>query len=766
MAGGLPPRQRSAIVRVAGLGVVNAMVFQEVLSAYDPRVKTLKKVLAEPAPDLASALIAHWQFILDEINYYPIFQMAAEVLRAIPSSPDIEKALRFQAERALNIVSQRAALRHDLMGRVYHLLLADAKYLGAYYTSVSAATLLLKLALQPQRWQHDWADQQSLASLRVADLACGTGTLLMATAEAIVDNYVRACAALGQSPDLTGIHRVLMEEIIHGYDVQPSALHLTASTLALRTPQVAFTRMRLFSLPLGQRIGRGKRHLGSIEFLTQEEIPMFLDLFGGRIGATQVSGKGPPKRGSARLPQLDLCVMNPPFTRSVGGNLLFGSMPQRERTEMQKRLSSMLKGSDILANATAGLGAVFVAVADRHLRRGGRLALVLPKALLSGVAWEKTRTLLARRYQVEYLVVSHHPDHWNFSENTHLSEVLVVARKVDGKADWQSPVVCVNLWRNPATAVEGLGLARAVARESAPDVETGQGALEPHIGEEKFAEVVTVPWARLHDRIWMYPCSFAQAELVRALYRLLSGIVRTPDSGGSVNLPLCPLGDLGELGPDRRDIHDGFRLAKRKTAYPAFWGHDAALVSTLAQEPNTHLSALSTEQRGRPLRNAELLWSRAGTVLLAERLRLNTQRAAGLRLATKVLSNVWWPVALHEEDADAEKILVMWLNCTLGLLLLLGHREETEGPWVDFKKPVLQAMPVLDPRAVTTEGRHGIAKGFDNLAKQELLPFSLMAQDEVRRELDGVLEQALGLPDLSVLRGLLAQEPILTLRPL
>ena len=43
-----------------------------------------------------------------------------------------------------------------------------------------------------------------------------------------------------------------------------------------------------------------------------------------------------------------------------------------------------------------------------------------------------------------------------------------------------------------------------------------------------------------------------------------------------------------------------------------------------------------------------------------------------------------------------QKALVLWLNSTLGLLLLLAHREETEGAWIDFKKPILAKLPVLD----------------------------------------------------------------------
>jgi hypothetical protein len=119
----------------------------------------------------------------------------------------------------------------------------------------------------------------------------------------------------------------------------------------------------------------------------------------------------------AELPLLDLCVMNPPFTRSVGGNLLFGSVPDDERKAMQHKLADILRKPHVLASSTAGLGSVFVAVADRYVKPGGRIALVLPKALLSGVAWGKTRELINRKYRLDYIIASQDPEHWNFREH-------------------------------------------------------------------------------------------------------------------------------------------------------------------------------------------------------------------------------------------------------------------------------------------------------------------------------------------------------------
>ncbi len=760
-----PPPVSDSVARIAGLTIVNAMVFQEVLADYDAQVQHIRQVLQ--AADAISAFADHWEFILTQINYYPIFHVAHQLLLALPSNPDCEGAVRSLAKTALEIVQQRAALRHDLMGRIYHRLLAEAKYLGTYYTSVPAATLLLKLVLEPKRWPVDWDDLGRLADFRVGDLACGTGTLLMAAAEAITDNYLRACGAKRTSPRMDVLSRILMEESIYGYDVLLSALHMTASTLALRAPDVTFRLMHLWSLPLGGP----HRRLGSIEFLKDFQVPVTTDLFGASATPGQVAARGDVRQRHANLPDLDVCVMNPPFTRSVGGNLLFGSLPEAERQGMQRELSKLLQRPTIHASSTAGLGSVFVATGDLHLRAGGRMALVLPKALLSGVAWQETRHLFRLRYQLEYLVVSHDPARWNFSENTDLSEVLVVARKVGDPHRPTAPagnVLCLNLWKNPSTAVEALSVAHAVANGEAPDIESGQGALEVMLGDVKFGEAVTVPWASIADSLWMPPCAFAQSEMLRAAHYLIRGKLYYPGAGVLGSIALCPLGKLGTLGPDRRDIHDGFRLARGKvrTAYPAFWGHDASTMTTMAQSPNHYLTPLHRAKEGRPLRQANVLWPRAGRVLLAERLRLNTQRLAGVRLDNKVLSNVWWPLSLADDDEQKEKALALWLNSTLGLIILLAHREETEGAWVDFKKPVLSMMPVLDINGLAPAQMGSLADAYDRLCEQPLLPFPRMAEDPTRRAIDEAIASALGLADFSILRELLAQEPVVCLRPL
>lgn len=171
--------ESARIIKMAGLALVDAMIFQEVLASSDPKVSTLSQVSA--SRPVQQSLLSSWEYILEK-NYAPIFELGIAVLRAWPSSPHVEEALKILISEAQNIASSRALLRHDLMGRIYHrLLLADvAKYYATYYTSVPAAWLLARLSLETENpaWNIDWSDVESVSKFRVGDLACGSGTLL------------------------------------------------------------------------------------------------------------------------------------------------------------------------------------------------------------------------------------------------------------------------------------------------------------------------------------------------------------------------------------------------------------------------------------------------------------------------------------------------------------------------------------------------------------------------------------------------------------
>jgi hypothetical protein len=753
-----PTVEQLRISRIASLTLANALIFQQVVADLDANVGTLEDAIRSASP--VRSFDRSWTYILDNIDYVPIFHLAREILRTLTGTPDFDRAMVSLAQSSQRITARRAALRHDLMGRIYHRLLADPtrKYFGAFYTTIPAASLLLKLALPPAG-EIDWSDVETIRRLRVADLACGTGTLLKAAVQTIADNHVHARAAQGRSPDLDAVHKALVESAIWGFGVLEFAIHLAGSALALHDPNVTFGEMNLRTMTLGFD---PNPRLGSLDFLGGPQAEVQADLFGGTGGPEQVTGAG-TRTAEVTIPDLDLCVMNPPFTRSVGGNLLFGNLPRAQRALLQARLRRVVADQGVPANITAGLAPVFAALGHRMVKPGGRLALVIPRAILTGVAWDDTRRLIGNNYHLEYVIVSHQPGHWNFSENTNLSESMIVARRLR-PGETAGPSKFVNLWTKPTNTIEAILLAHEIPKLGGVFLAAHSGIDELRLGDRKMGEVVMASPEPIREARWGDEAAFARTEVARTAYHLRRGALAIPAARATYALPIVSLGEIARIGPDRRDIHDGFTQTRTATAYAAFWGHDTDVVRTLAQQPNRHLAARGKAAAGRNLRDANTLWTRSGRLLVAERLRLNTIRTVAVRVERYVLSNTWWPVRLDVEGIstdETEKVLALWLNSTLGILSIVAARVDTEGAWVDIKKPILESLMVLDPRRVSAQRRSQLARSFDALSREPLEPLTELAADKTRIEIDNAIMQSLGLrDDLTALRELLTAEPI------
>ena len=748
--------RRETSAKVSALVLANAFIFQEQLSLSDERVDTLRKL--KKSSDLIEATSEHWRWIWENINYVPIFQLGERILDELPASATTTEIVKSLLDSAREICTAQAALRHDLMGRIYHWLLHDSKYLGTYYTSVSAATLLLKVALD-RNWLKDFGSARELADFKVADLACGTGTLLMAAAQALTDGFIKTRAESDRSieaKDLSVLHSTLMQNVIHGYDILPSAVHLTASTLALLAPEVAFRQMNLFVMPIG--MDHGKARLGSLDFFAGNQIQTQFTLDNTHLDAVR-TGAAKSAYANARVPKLNLCVMNPPFVSSRYGNRLFGSLPE-DRPKLQKALSAQAKKIGI--SATAGLGALFVPLADKHTKPGGRIAFVLPIALASGEAWGAVRKFIADRYHLEIVITSHDPSRTNFSENTDLSEILFVARKLKS-GEKAGDTAYVTLRRNPTTIHEALDLA---ARLSATlgEMAGEKTSVTIRSSARMLGEITILPAPKCNDN-WT-SAIFCQSFLARVHWELdKNSRLAMPGASVQQSIPLCRLDALGGLGYDVRDITDAFevdRTASRWTPYPGFWDHDAARVIQIAQAPNAFLTARTEPIEGRKLKSAAAVWGKAGKILLVSRLWPITHKVLATGFDAKVLGNTWWAFDDVSLSPKQRKALLLWINSTLGLLFYYGRRAVTRSAWMQMKKPAWQSMPVLNVRNLNQEQSDALSATYDLVSKETFQPLAQLDSDPTRIQIDEVLCKTLSLPSLAPIRDLLVREPGLT----
>lgn len=747
------------IYRIASLILANAMLFQEIISQTESGVKTIQQTLQ--SPNLSLEFANQWKYIEDNIDFIPIFNVSRELLLRLPSSPETERALRELAGTSIQLLANRAALRHDLMGRIFHKLLADAKFFGAFYTKIPAATLLLKLTIDDYDSHIDWLNPESVGELKIGDLACGTGTLPKAALGAVDDRHIAESAKHGVLPKSDEVHRLLVENGLWGFDVLPSAVHLAAASVAMHNPRVRVGRMHFYSVPLGGKAISAQ--LGSIEFAKGRKLHAQQRLIGASIGALNSTGTG-EEPDVFSLPMLDICTMNPPFTRSVNSNLLFGGVGEKERAELQAKLGDLVRQKGLSANITAGLGSVFFAIGLGVTRTNGMLAFVLPKNCLNGDAWGPTQTLFGR-HDVRYVISSHEPKNWNFSESTKLSEVLLVMRKVEARTK-DARTTFINLWRQPRTAIEAITLVSTIRNGLAAKLEDNMGTCELRSDGNKFGEMISLNLSENQSTSLAIPAAFAQTDLARSAYNLSKGEIFYPGQGQVGSASLVRLDSMTQLGPDGRDIYDGFSLSTSQSPYPALWGYDKDAVSKLTEHSNQYLAPRTRAMAGRHRRDAQLLWSRAGTLMLPKELRLNTNRLAAIVLPHRALSNVWWPTRWRtgneEERKHRERELALWFNSTLGLFTLLMQRQETEGPWCKFPKAWWEELPTLDITKLSQPDHERLSKLWGDVSKEELQPINKLSTDPVRKKIDAVFEKILKIPPLDEFRILLNREPLIT----
>ena len=216
----------------------------------------------------------------------------------------------------------------------------------------------------------NWPDAEAIGRLRIGDFACGTGALLSAVYEQIAARHERA------GGDVAALHRVMMEEVLYGCDVMPSAVHITGSTLSGVEPSVAFTDSRLYTMPYG-RMKDGSVKIGSLELLRSSNV---LTLFNTSDPAlrTGSAGEETAAQVQAEIPDAgyDLVIMNPPFTSdtkhrdSEDGvlNAAFAAFESTEevQSDMAKKLSGLADAMSY--HGHAGLGSAFFALANKKVR--------------------------------------------------------------------------------------------------------------------------------------------------------------------------------------------------------------------------------------------------------------------------------------------------------------------------------------------------------------------------------------------------------------
>ena len=724
--------------RMACAIIANAMVFHERLAGMHEEVKPLSLLSGNGVINPQREILSAWGYILS-INYYPIFYVGRDILRQL-SPGDAAQLLRRLQYTAGDVTAAGIDNAHDLTGRVFQRLIVDRKYLATFYTLPASAALLARLAVAKMNGV-DWSDPEAVGSLRVGDFACGTGALLSAAYEQIAARHERA------GGDPAALHQVMMENVLYGCDVMPSATHITGSTLSGVRPDVAFNGSRLYTLPYGRQED-GSVRIGSLELLQTSSLTTLFNTSGQARRVKGIAEERAPYV-VADIPDegFDLVIMNPPFTRNTtregayagavtAAFAAFGASEADQR-QMAERMAVLKEGTCYHGNA--GVASAFAALADRKLKPGGVLALVLPLSATGGVAWRGLRQMLANDYtDLDVLSIAANGKDMSFSSDTGMGDCLIVARKAAGSEKPDPRSRFVSLQRRPAGFAHADEIAKNIvgSHDCARQIEDGPYGGDPlMVGDELMGEMAATlldadggAWGavRLSD--------YAVAQTAYALER---SRLWPPAMAEARELKTVPLNVVGKLGMYHLDIigpppRGPFSKAapSRTATYPALWNHDAKNETRIVCSPDSQLRV----RRGMEAK-AHDVWASAGHAHLNLDFTFGSQALAVAFTERQSIGGRVWPNVIFD-DERFDYAFAVWGNSTLGLLSHWWHSNRQQSSKAGMTIRSAESLPVLDFRALTGEQLRTAESIFDEFRDKELKPAYLADADPNRALLD------------------------------
>ena len=651
--------------------------------------------------DIIGSLRSAWRMILS-VDYGPIFETAIAVLDRTTRDPNFNSAIREVVYSAIYVASEVERLRHDLLGRIFHAVLDKARYDGSFYTTTAAATLLAGIAI---RGRDDVSFKAK--NMKVVDPACGTGTLLMAAAERLKD----------VAPEMKD--STLVEKILTGYDINLTATHMAATTLGLLSPTTLFQKLNIFLAAFGKT--KNVHHsirIGSLEIFDEDQSLAFHE-WPSSVSQFE-SGVSRQKVGKA-----DLVIMNPPFTRNSLRHDQLGPKVEKQVKDREKKIFAKAPVKVSFSSS----GPAFLVLAE-HLckKKDGTVALIQPLVAAMAPSGQSVREFLAKEFHIETVVTAHDPKRFWFSENTNISEMLVVLRR----GNIGQPTRIINLARNPETVQEALQLSESIKMEETDSI--------PGV-------VQMWPYERVKEGDWS-GVQFYSPFLTELFLNIRGGKI----------FDVKPLNMVAKVESSYRSVRSAFKITNNPDQYGrrALWHFKTNITNKMCATTDTLITAKVDEDK------AQVVWEKRRRFLLPVKVQPNLARVIAVRLGEPTLGSRWMTVKFVQNGSEIEKAVCAYLNSTVGLVAMLGVRTPKKPCYPDFSLEGVNktSIPCLDNHKL-----NDLSLVFDKYADAVLGKWS-EANNPERKGLDGEVSEILGIDQelISVAREELAREPMCTNR--
>ena len=705
---------------------------RNVLDSGLPAFSAFKDEFGKPLPH---AVADAWRAAL-QINFRSTFAPALDsLLEATEASPHgTSEGLECLLKAVETIEIARTGPYADIGAELLPRLSEDSKTSAAFCTNPFAAELLACLTIR----EHveggvgiPWGNRNLGRMMRVADIACGAGTLLRAGYRQIRDFHER------HGGNSAVLHRDFMEHSVVALDTSAVAAHLTATSLSAIEPRVPYGDSRIGWVPVG-----GPDRTGSLEFLQHDDVGILLqhssEALRGKVRSDQVTSASLPALG------LDFFLANLPHSHTRGGQSLFGAAGLSNDKCVASRKRAGMLGRSTCASLKAGPASFFLAIADRKLRVGGTMGFVLPLSAASARSYQPVRRMIEQGYRnvIAVTIAGGATGETSLASETGMAEMQLVATKAPPSQDRAEPVVCVTLYKGFTGIAQARETARVVIEsiQHHPEAEYG----EILAGSQRLGSWVRrkrtgegEPWSELGS---------VHGELAIAAERLLRGELTDLRRHRTMPLPvpMVELGDLFRVGPTHHRI--GHLVGNGAIGAFAFhaWGGEHQVAQDLAlwradskeqrklRVSPTHFG-VDPPEPDRALQNR--MRSGAGTLFYARNLRWTSQALLVATTERAAMGGPAW-IALGHEDERIVKSFALWANSTLGLIVQWTQGGKQQPGRSRVQVSAIKEIPVPDLSKLPPEALESGARAFDALCDRQLRPACQAHADESREAID------------------------------
>ena len=746
--------------QMAMLIISNALVFQSSLARKPDleNVPSLSELTAEYGQLDSDEILRAWREI-QQVNYAPIFNVAYNLVETLAADDKlVGEILSVLRDTARELEKMGLAQEHELAGIVFQKLIDNRKILKANYTRPESSALLCALALPELN--------RDPKKLKIADFACGTGSLLNGVYQRLLMLYEQK-GGKGET-----IHQYMMENNLVGCDILPNAAHLTASIIASTYPDVRIGGTRIHTMPYGTQRADGLYAIGALNLLSDPSgtLPLTLDT---TETATGQGTETTDMRDAFRHDEFDIVIQNPPYTR--GGADSNSNLPKSifaDKKEAAAMRASRKAQKCQLRGNNPGLGPDFVDLADRMLKRNGKMAFVLPLTAIVGNSWHKVRRLWAEEYHdvIVITIADADIDRCTFSADTSMAECLIIAAKGKSKNTERATFVC--LTRCPSGELEAREVARGIhefkeLRKLEDGINKGNTI---QIGDDIIGHAISAPLAS--DEVGWPVSRIKDLTVVQSAYQLTKGVLQLPRQKTGIEVSICQVLEIAKTGADHRDIHD---LGKRgafdveigcpdTAEYPCLWKVDCKNQRSMVTSPDSHAFI-----RQHAREKAQKILELNSRVHYNRDMGFNSHSLAVMFTEQDSIGVDSIPNIVFKKKEIYDYVWTLWGNSTLGFLCYWLSSSKQHPGRGRGSKASLESMSTLDVRKLSDESLANAEQIFNQLKHKQMLPFNQMDEDPVRHELDRLfLSDVLGIteserPDvhegLALLRKMLCKEP-------